>query len=124
MIQAVWIEIPVKDIERAMKFYQAVFELQPTEVMKEDVRTTTTLTDTSGGGGIGISLNQTDHFEPSDKGVLVYLNTGEDLTDHLNRIEPAGGKVVEPKTSMGVAGDYATFMDTEGNVLALYSYTP
>ena len=120
-MQAVWIEIPVKNIERALTFYQTVFKLQPTEVMMDDTRRTTTLVDTSAGGP-GISLNQTPNFEPSDKGPLVYLDTGEDLTDHLNRVEPAGGKIVEPKTSMGEAGNYATVLDTEGNLLAFYSY--
>ena len=120
-MQAVWIEIPVKDIERAMTFYQAVFNLQSTEVMTDDVRRTTTLVDTSTGGP-GISLNQTRDFEPSNKGVLVYIDAGEDLTQQLNRVESAGGKIVEPKTPMGEAGNYATILDTEGNILALYSY--
>jgi predicted enzyme related to lactoylglutathione lyase len=119
-MQAVWIEIPVKDLDRAMKFYQALFNLAATEVGADDVRRTTTLYYTSEGGP-GISLNQTNNFEPSDKGTLVYLDTGEDLTEHLSRVEPAGGAVVEQKTSMGEAGYYATFRDTEGNLLALYS---
>src|SRR5262245_18865790 len=119
-MQAVWIEIPVRDLERAMKFYQAVFGLAATEVGADEVRRTTTLHYTPDGGP-GISLNQTRNFEPSDRGTLVYLDAGEDLTDHLKRVEAAGGAVVEPKTSMGEAGYYATFRDSEGNVLALYS---
>jgi predicted enzyme related to lactoylglutathione lyase len=119
-MQAVWIEIPVKDLERAMKFYQAVFALAATEVGADEVRRTTTLHYTPEGGP-GISLNQTSNFEPSDKGTLIYLDAGEDLADHLNRVEPAGGTIVETKTSMGEAGYYAMFRDTEGNVLALYS---
>lgn len=121
-MQAVWIEIPVKDIDRAMAFYQAVFELQPTDLVDDGVRRTTTLSNTTPEGRPGISLNQTANFAPSDTGPLVYLNAGEDLTDHLGRVESAGGKVVEPKTSMGDAGNYATILDTEGNLLALYSY--
>jgi predicted enzyme related to lactoylglutathione lyase len=121
-MQAVWIEIPVKDIDRALRFYQAVFQLAPTEISTDDVRRTTTLVDNTQAGGAGISLNQTSNFEPSDKGTLVYLDAGADLTNHLNRVESAGGKIIAPKTSMGAAGNYATIRDTEGNVLALYSY--
>lgn len=121
-MQAVWIEIPVKDMSRALAFYQAVFELQPTEVVTDGPRRTATLVSTSEGGAAGISLNQTANFEPSNRGPLVYLDAGEDLTSHLERVEPAGGTIVEGKTSMGVAGNYATFLDTEGNLLALYSY--
>lgn len=118
-MQVVWVEIPVQDLDRASKFYQTVFNLQPTEIGDDGVRRTTTLT---GDGQPGVSLNQTRNFEPSDKGTLVYLDTGEDLPGHLSRVESAGGKVVEPKTSMGEAGNYATILDTEGNLLALYSY--
>jgi uncharacterized protein len=121
-MQAVWIEIPVKDIERALKFYQAVFKLEPTEISTDEVRRTATLSNTTPEGRPGISLNQTKNFEPSNKGPLVFVDAGEDLTDHLARVESNGGKVVEGKTSMGQAGFYATIADSEGNVLALYSY--
>lgn len=122
MTQVVWVEVPVVDLERAMKFYQTVFKLPPAEIVDEGVRQTATLNSGSAEGKSGFSLNKTANFEPSNKGALAYLDTGEDLTGHLNRVEPAGGKVVEAKTSMGSAGYYATFLDTEGNLLALYSY--
>lgn len=123
MIQAVWFEIPAMDLERAMKFYQAVFGLGPTEITTDDIRRTTTLFPGSAEGQAGISLNQTANFTPSDHGPLVYLDASPDLTPALERVEPAGGKVVESRTSMGEFGCYATFLDTEGNLLALYSTT-
>jgi len=121
-MRAIWVEFPVNDLERAMKFYQVVFDLQPTEIMTDDVRRTTVLVSGTGEGAAGVSLNQTKNFAPGDKGVLVYLDAGEDLTHSLNRVEAAGGKIIEPKTSMGDAGNYATILDSEGNLLALYSY--
>ncbi|MEP7288757.1 MAG: VOC family protein [Chloroflexota bacterium] len=121
MIKAVWIELPVKDLERAMKFYQAVFDLQLTDILDEEVRRTTTLFPGSGEGAAGISLNQAKNFEPGVKGPFVYLDAGEELTPCLNRVEPAGGKIIEAKTSMGAAGYYAAIHDTEGNLIALYS---
>lgn len=121
MIQAVWVEIPVKDLDRATKFYQALFELESAEISDDGVRRTATLFGDPTGKSPGISLNQTANFEPSNKGTLVYLDAGEELTGHLKRVEPAGGKVIEPKTSMGAAGYFASFLDTEGNLLALYS---
>ena len=60
-MQAVWIEIPVKDIDRAMKFYQAVFALQSTEVGTDEVRRTTTLVNTTQEGKPGISLCRCGH---------------------------------------------------------------
>lgn len=120
MMRAVWVEIPVRDIERARQFYQVVFALAPTEIVPDDVRGSATLTNITAEQQVGISLTQTRNFEPSDKGPLVYFDGGEDAEGYLARVAAAGGKVVEPKTSMGEFGNYATFLDTEGNLLALY----
>ena len=68
MIQAVWVEIPVKDLERAMQFYQALFGPEATEVVTDEVRRTSTLCSGSQEGSPGISLNETKNFEPSDRG--------------------------------------------------------
>ena len=123
MIRAVWLEIPARDIERALRFYTTLFELEPVKIVDDGPRRTATLVNTSDGRGTGISLNQTTNFEPGSQGVLIYMYAGDDLTESLNRVEAAGGKIVEAKTSMGQAGYYATVKDTEGNVLALYSET-
>lgn len=117
-IQVVWVEVPVKDIDRAAQFYRAVFDISY-EIVDDGVRRTATLTNADVGSGF--SLNQTKDFEPSDKGPLAYLDAGDDLNAILPKVEPAGGKVIAPKTSMGAAGNYALIQDTEGNVLALYS---
>jgi len=121
MLQAVWVEIPVKNLERALDFYRAVFGLEATEIADDGVRRTTTLYMGNAEGAAGISLNQTQDFEPSDRGTLVYLYNGEDIDTVLPRVEPAGGKVTSGKTSMGQAGYLALVVDTEGNTLALYN---
>lgn len=115
-IQPIWIEVPVKNIERAAQFYAALFKLSY-QITDDGTRRTTTLN----GDGVGFSLNQTHNFEPSDKGPLVYLDAGDDLNDLLPHVQPAGGKIITPKTSMGAIGNYALIQDTEGNILALYS---
>jgi hypothetical protein len=45
-------------------------------------------------GGIGISLNQTAGFEPSDKGIFVYLRPE---CESLGKVIDAGGKIVQGK---------------------------
>lgn len=123
MIQAVWIELPVKDIERALAFYRAVFQLGEIEIADDGTRKIATLVSTGEGGSPGISLTQVANFEPAgDRGVWVYLSTGEDFDGHVARVTEAGGEIVEQKTSMGQAGSYASFLDTEGNRVALYTY--
>lgn len=123
MLQTAWVEIPVLDLDRALKFYQTVFELAPTEVYDEGVRRTTVLTNSGAEGQPGISLNQTAHFTPSAHGPLLYLETGDNIAAYLARVPAAGGKVLGEKTSMGAAGFYAMIEDSEGNAFALYSAT-
>lgn len=121
MLKVIYVEIPVKDLERAMKFYQTVFALQPSQIYTDEVRRTNTLVNPAQPGEVGVSLNQTKNFEPSNKGPLVYFEPGDDLIDSLKRVEQSGGKIVEPQTPMGGAGHYAIITDSEGNALALYS---
>lgn len=115
-VQATWIEVPAKDIERATRFYSSVFDVSA-RAMNDEVRQTRTLTDED--AGVGFSLNQTANFSPSDQGVLVYLNAGDQLDALLQRIPAAGGVITLPKTEMFEGWYYAIFRDTEGNQLAL-----
>lgn len=72
--------------------------------------------------GVGGAVVSGDGYEPNDKGSLVYLNGGEDLSDALSRVEKAGGKVIVPKTQISPEiGHFALFIDTEGNKVALHS---
>lgn len=119
MMQAVWVEIPVRDLDRAATFYRTVFGLPAGEITDDGSRRTVTLVNTSPEGGVGISLNQTANFEPSGKGTLVYFQVEGEA---LERVETAGGNIIQAKTSMGEAGTYAIVQDSEGNLLAFYFY--
>jgi uncharacterized protein len=119
MLKPSWVEIPVTNLERAMAFYQAVFELPSTEVYADAVRSTTVLVGPTPEGGAGVSLNQTANFEPSDRGVLVYMAVEGDLATYLGRAEAAGGAVVEPLHSRPTGGHFATIKDSEGNLITL-----
>lgn len=60
--------------------------------------------------------------EPSAKGILLYLNGGDDLNVPLSKVENAGGTIIQPKTMISEElGYYALFLDSEGNRLALHS---
>jgi uncharacterized protein len=117
-----WFEIPVNDIERAMKFYGAVFA---TQLQKRDVGTSVMafLPDHGGVGGAIVQVHdKTWGYAPSHSGSVVYLNGGEDLSTALSRVEGAGGKVITPKTDIGQGfGYFAFFEDTEGNRVGLHS---
>jgi predicted enzyme related to lactoylglutathione lyase len=119
----IWVEIPVADFERAKAFYEAVFETELMSYPAGEGRRSAML-QTTETAGMGISILETAGFQPSKDGVLVYFNAGEDLAPTLMRVDNAGGEVVMEKQFLGASADdgyFATFRDTEGNTLALFS---
>ena len=71
--------------------------------------------------GVGGVIIEADGYEPSQKGTVVYLNGGDDLSKPLAKVEKAGGKIIMPKTAIGPNGFMAHFIDTEGNRVAFHS---
>ena len=123
MLQTVWIELPVKDINRALQFYKTVFQLGDIAINDDGTRKTATLANTGEGGSPGLSLTQVAGFSPSERsGVWLYFAAGEDFDGHAARVKQAGGTLVDERVSMGEAGSYTSFLDTEGNLLSLYTY--
>lgn len=113
-----WFEIPVKDFERAKAFYETILDLKIGEMPFPEGRYGIMAWDQEGVGG---GLMQSEGFEPSKEGSVIYLNAQPDLSVALGKIEAAGGKVLFPKTSIGPNGFMAHFIDTEGNRVALHS---
>jgi predicted enzyme related to lactoylglutathione lyase len=114
-----WIEIPVVDMKRAMKFYRELLGvgLNETQMSGNDYALFE-LKDRFNTG----CLVKGDGYVPSRKGVVVYLNGGDDLSTMLARAAKAGGKVLSQKTFLSnEAGHIAYFVDTEGNKIGLLS---
>jgi hypothetical protein len=114
-----WFEIPAADIVRARRFYEAVFaiEMQPTPVANMF-----TFPQKPGGDICGGAIMQHEMYVPSENGVTIYLNADPDMQAIVDRIEPAGGKIVIPMTRISPEiGFMCFFKDTEGNRLALMS---
>lgn len=112
-----WFEIPVQDIERALRFYTTVLGIQ-LELMEGAEGKNAFFPYHNGVGG---SLTQAEGYVPSAHGPVIYLNAGEDLAPALARVEAAGGQVAMPKTSIGENGFIAYMLDTEGNRIGLHS---
>lgn len=116
---AVWFEIPVRDMERARLFYSNVLGY---DLPLQDLGGILMAFFPMAGHGNSGALIRGDGYEPCERGTVVYLNAGEDLAESLERIEPAGGRVVVPKTKITVEyGHFALFQDTEGNLVGLHS---
>ncbi|PKQ27189.1 MAG: hypothetical protein CVT64_01740 [Actinobacteria bacterium HGW-Actinobacteria-4] len=114
-----WFEIPALDWRRATDFYEEVFAI------------TTTLEDIGDGNRKSLfppgftvpgSIAWGPDWAPSATGIMVYFDGGEDLQVILDRVEPAGGTVVEGKQPVNATSGYwARFRDTEGNLIGLLS---
>src|SRR5207253_9841984 len=114
----VWCDIPVLDLDRAIKFYSAVLGV---EVKKEEFPGMTIGILPHNDGEVGGCLFTGSEDKPSDKGLLVYLNANGRLDDAIAAVMPNGGSVLKPKHPIGPYGSRAIILDSEGNRLALHS---
>jgi predicted enzyme related to lactoylglutathione lyase len=115
-----WFEIPASDLDRAIKFYNAVFD---TELAAQEAMPgyRMAMLPYEQGVGVGGAIVQGEGYTPSTEGSTIYLDAGDDLSVALGRVEGAGGQVLTPKTDIGENGFMAYFQDTEGNKVALHS---
>jgi predicted enzyme related to lactoylglutathione lyase len=117
-----WFEIPTEDINRAQKFYEAIFDITmvPLDLGHLQMR----MFPLENPMGVGGALNyHKDFYKPSaTDGPLIYLNANPDVQIVLDKVEAAGGKITVPKTEISPEyGHMAVFIDTEGNRIALHS---
>lgn len=116
-----WFEIPTTDIERARRFYEAVFKITMSEMPIGEAKMFTFPYSPTSGKVSGAIIQQAEYV-PSADGVVVYLNANPNIQDVIDRIEPAGGKIVIPKTQISPEIGYMCFfVDTEGNRVALHA---
>jgi uncharacterized protein len=118
-----WVEVPVSDMERAIKFYEEVFAIKMERHLLGPLDMAWFPYNPEGMGSAGSLVFQPQHYTPSKEGVLIYFSsqTG-DLTDELSRIDKAGGKLLMPKTMISPdVGFMSLFLDSEGNRVAIHS---
>jgi predicted enzyme related to lactoylglutathione lyase len=117
-----WFEIPTTDLDRAQRFYEAIFDIQMIPMDMPQLKMRMFPVDNS--KNVGGALNYApDFYKPSaTDGPLIYLNANPDVQIVLDKIEAAGGKILVPKTEISPEyGHMAVFLDTEGNRVALHS---
>lgn len=117
-----WFEIPVSNMERAIKFYESVFGFKLERHQMGDLDMAWfPFADVP--GSPGALVFQKEFYKPSTDGVLIYFSCHSgDLSNELRKVEPAGGKVLMPKKLITEdIGYMALCDDTEGNRIALHS---
>jgi predicted enzyme related to lactoylglutathione lyase len=114
-----WFELPTADLARAIGFYNTVLSINMQGIDFGPSRIA--VFPREEGDPSGCLIHADDHT-PSQAGTVIYINAGRDLEPALQRIEPAGGKVLVSKTQVGPGmGYYAVFVDSEGNRVGLAS---
>ena len=114
-----WFEIPVSDMARAVKFYEAVFggKLAPPTQMGQHLFAFFPM-EKEAYGAAG-TLVKGEDYTPSHQGTMVYFGAKE-IDATIKKIEKADGKMLFPRTNIGQYGFFAIFEDTEGNRVALH----
>lgn len=114
-----WFEIPSADFSRAVAFYETIFD---TKLRTEDVGTLPMgIFIEPKGEAIGCVIHGKD-FVPNPTGPVLYFDATSSLDAILERIEPAGGRIVLEKMELPRnLGYIAHFLDTEGNRVALHA---
>ena len=116
-----WFEIPVLSMNRAVKFYEAVFGVKLFVDEFGPVLMGWFPHDPEKPGASGSLVYNEDFYKPSTEGSLVYFNSA-DVAVEVGKIKNAGGKVIQGKTLISEEIGYmALFIDTEGNRVALHS---
>jgi len=113
----VWFDIPVKDLDRASKFYRQVLDVkidvyggdEPVAVMEH------------GPGDVAGCLFINEGDEPSMQGPLLYFAVEGRLEDATGLVEKHGGRILQAPHSIGPHGNRSIVRDSEGNRIALHS---
>ena len=112
-----YFEIPVTDLDRAVKFYESVFGFKMELGIIDKIEMAFFPFKDSGSGITG-ALAKGEIYKPSKEGALVYFNT-DSIDEVLKAVNTNGGKILYPKASVGEYGFVAEFEDSEGNRIAL-----
>ena len=118
-----WFEIPVVDMERAMRFYETVFDVKLERRTMGPLDMAWFPTVQGGTGASGSLVKHEQWYKPTLDGPLLYFEARSgDLRNELKRVEAAGGTIAVPRKQISEEYGYmAVIVDTEGNRIALHS---
>lgn len=110
--QIIHVEISSKDHRASEKFYHELFGWEVRQIPEMDYATFTT-----GEGQLGGGFNPINDDYPAGT-VLFYVETAH-IQDTLAKAESLGAKMLVPPTDIPGVGQFAQFLDPNGNKIAL-----
>ncbi len=118
-----WFEIYVQDMDRAAKFYAAVFQTEfeklDSPIPGHEINMMAFPMQPGAPGAAG-ALVKMEGIPSGGNSTLVYFNC-EDCAVEAARVNDAGGELKQEKMSIGEHGFIAIAADTEGNTIGLHS---
>jgi predicted enzyme related to lactoylglutathione lyase len=118
-----WTDIPVTDLDRAIKFYSAILGKEVRKMSEVGFEYGLLPHEEQNASGClcvgGDSLGNKN--EPSETGPLIYLSVEGRLHEAVDAARVNGGKVLQERQQIGPHGVRAVIVDSEGNRLALHS---
>jgi hypothetical protein len=116
-----WFDLYVDDVSRAAAFYETVLQ-QQLAAMDDPTGETLMRAFPANMGAYGAAgaLVKSAHGRPGPGGTMIYFSVPDCAVEEA-RVEPAGGRVLRPKFSIGPFGWVTLCTDTEGNVFGLNS---
>ena len=118
-----WTDIPVTNLDRAIKFYSAVIGREVTRLSEggteygllphEEQNASGCLCIRSDSGGVDNT--------PSANGPLIYLSVEGRLDEAVETARANGGKILRARQKIGEHGFRAVIIDSEGNRIALHT---
>ena len=115
-----WFEIPVNDMERAVKFYNSILGITLTQMDTGGLEMFSFPFVKGGYGAGGALVKHPDFYTPSTDGILIYFAT-DDISKVLQEVDKAGGKILQERKQITSNSYMGLFLDSEGNRIALHT---
>ncbi len=113
-----WIDIPVRRLDRAIRFYSSVLGQDVIRQMDEGLEFGLLPHAQEGVSGC---LYVSDENRPSEYGPIVYWSVEGRLDAAVQACLADGGRLIRQKHPIGSYGYRAIIIDSEGNRIALHS---